>query len=74
MLATLATYKRFWSKFTASRCVMCVTLIRLPLNMKLVTNIIYLLADLCIFLKCFDYFVLTNSFSLGENPKFAFIL
>ena len=29
MLATLATYKRFWSKITASYGVMCVTLIRL---------------------------------------------
>ena len=28
---------------------MCVSLIRLPLNMKIVTNIIYFLAEMCIF-------------------------
>ena len=48
ILTTLATYKLFWSRITASR-VMCVTLIRLPLNMKIVTDVIYFLADLCIF-------------------------
>ena len=30
ILTTLATYKFFWSKITASCGVMCVTLIRLP--------------------------------------------
>ena len=33
--------------------------------MKLVTNFIYFLADMCIF-KFFDYFVLTNSFWLEK--------
>ena len=40
ILTTLATYKFFWSKITASCGVMYVTLI--------VTNIIYFLADMCI--------------------------
>ena len=39
----------FWSKITASCGVMYVTLIEYSLNMKLVTNIIYFLADMCIF-------------------------
>ena len=30
MLATLATYKSFWGKITASYCVIRVTLIKLP--------------------------------------------
>ena len=48
ILTTLATYKFFWSKITASCGVMCVTL-DYPLKMKIVTNIIYFLADMCIF-------------------------
>ena len=35
------------------------------LNMKIVTNVIYFLADVH-FRKCFDYFVLTNSFGLAK--------
>ena len=34
--------------------------------MKIVTNIIYFLADKCIFSNCFDYFVLTNLFWLEK--------
>ena len=34
--------------------------------MKFVTNIIYFLADMCIFSKCFDFFELTNSFWLEK--------
>ena len=34
--------------------------------MKIMTNIIYFLADMCLFLNCFDYFVLTNSFWLEK--------
>ena len=48
-VTTLATYKFFWSKITASCGVMCVTLIILPFKHEIVTNIIYLLADMCIF-------------------------
>ena len=49
ILTTLATYKFFWIKITASCGVMYDTLIDYPLNMKIVTNIIYFLADMCIF-------------------------
>ena len=73
ILTTLATYKFFWSKITASYGVMYVTLIRLPLNMKWVTNIIYFLADKCIFQNVLIF--CTNQLILvRENPKFAFIL
>ena len=55
ILTTLATYKFYKdtpmaisSKITASCGIMCVTLIRLPFKHKIVTNIIYLLADMCI--------------------------
>ena len=34
--------------------------------MKSVTNIIYILADMYILEKCFDYFILTNSFGLEK--------
>ena len=40
-MATECTYKSFKSKFTASYCVMRVTLIGYPLKLKIVTNIIY---------------------------------
>ena len=70
ILTTLVTYNFFWSKITASCGVMCVTLTRLPLNMKIVTNIIYFLADMCIFQN-----VYTNKLIwVRENPKLAFIL
>ena len=49
ILTTLATYKFFWSKITASCGVMYVTLIRLPFKHEIVTNIIYVLADICVF-------------------------
>ena len=69
ILTTLAAYKLFWSKITASYGVMCVTLIRYPLNMKIVTNIIYFLADLCIFQN-----VLIILYQQTHLGKFAFIL
>ena len=65
ILTTLATYKFFWSKITASCGVLCVTLFDYHLNIKIVTNMIYFLADMCI-PKCFDYFILTNSFGLEK--------
>ena len=36
--------------------------------MKIVTNIIYFLADMCIF-QIFDYFILTNSFGLEKTQS-----
>ena len=49
ILTTLATYKFFWIKITASCGVMYVTSIRLPFKHEFVTYIIYFLADMCIF-------------------------
>ena len=49
ILTTLATYKFFWSKITASCGVYALLLLDYPLNMKIVINIIYFLADMCIF-------------------------
>ena len=72
MLATLATYKSFKSKLTASYCVMCVTLIGLPLKLKIVTNIIYFYSRSVHFSKCFDYSVLTYSLGLVKNQSLHF--
>ena len=50
ILTTLATYKFFWSKITASCGVLCVTLIRLPFKHENCDQIsFYFLADMCIF-------------------------
>ena len=73
ILTTFATYKFFWSKITASCVVMCVTLIRLPLDIKIVTNIIYFLADMCIFENVLIIYI-NKLIWVRENPKFAFIL
>ena len=49
ILATLAKYKSFWSELQLP-VVLCVLLqLDYHLNMKIVTNIIYFLTDLCIF-------------------------
>ena len=64
--STLASYKFFWSKITASCGVMYVTLIRLPFKHETCDQ--YHLRFSCHvhFPKCFDYFVLTNSFWLEK--------
>ena len=64
ILTTLATYKFFWSKITASCGVMYVTLIRLPSKHETCDQYHLLFSCYVHFLKCFDYFVLTNSFWL----------
>ena len=49
ILTSLTTYKLFWSKITASCCVMYVTLIRLPFKHEMCDQYHLLLADMCIF-------------------------
>ena len=49
ILSTLATYRFFWSKITASCGVMYVTLIRLPFEYETCDQYQYFLADMCIF-------------------------
>ena len=41
MLDTLAKYENVWNKISASKGVMCVTLIKLPIKIVIVANIIY---------------------------------
>ena len=66
ILTTLATYKFFGSKITASCGGMCVTLIRLPFKHDNCDQYHLLFSWYVQFPKCFEYFVLTNSFEL-EN-------
>ena len=68
ILTTLATYKFFWSKITASCGVMCVTLIRLPFKHENCEQYHLLFCCYVHFPKCFqiDHFVLTNSFGLEK--------
>ena len=66
ILTTLATYKFFWSKITASCGVMCVTLIRLPFKHENCDQYHLLFSLYVHFRKCFDYFILTNSFGLEK--------
>ena len=66
ILTTLATNKFFWSKITASYGVMCVTLMRLPFKHENCDQYHLLFSWYVHFPKCFDYFVLTNSFGLEK--------
>ena len=52
-MATLAKHESFGGKIMTSLGVMCVTLIRLPFKMVMVTNIIILLQLICAFFKMF---------------------
>ena len=73
MLATLATYKSFKSKFTASYCVMCVTLIGLPFKIENCDQYhLFFYSRSVHFSKCFDYSVLTYSFGLVKNQSLHF--
>ena len=65
-LTTLATYNFFWSRITASCGVMYVTLIRLPFKHENCDQYHLLSSCYVHFPKCFDYFVLTNSFWLEK--------
>ena len=66
ILTTLATYKFFWSKITPSCGVMCVTLIRLPFKHENCDQYHLFFSWYVHFRKCFDYFILTNSFGLEK--------
>ena len=66
ILTTLATYKFFWSKNTASCGVIYVTLIRLPFKHENCDQYHLLFSWYVHIPKCFDYFVLTNSFWLEK--------
>ena len=66
ILTTLATYKFFWSKITASCGVMYVTLIRLPFKHESCDQYQLPFNLYVHFPKSFDYFVLTNSFWLEK--------
>ena len=66
ILTTLATYKFFWIKITASCGVIFVTLIRLPFKHENCDQYHLLFSWYVHFPKCFDYFVLTNSFWLEK--------
>ena len=66
ILTTLATYKFFWSKITASCGVMYVTLIRLPFKHESCDQYQLPFSLYVRFPKSFDNFVLTNSFWLEK--------
>ena len=66
ILTSLATYEFFWSKITASCGVMYDTLIRLPFEHETCDQYHLLFSRYVHFPKCFDYFVLTNSFWLEK--------
>ena len=66
ILPTLATYKLFWRKITAPCGVMCVTLIRLPFKHEKCDQYHLLFSWYVHFPKCFDYFILTDSFGLEK--------
>ena len=66
ILTTLATYKFVWSKIAASCGAVYVTLIRLPFKHKNCDQYHLLFSWYVHIPKCFDYFVLTNSFWLEK--------
>ena len=66
ILTTLATYKFYWSKIIAPCGVMYATLIRLPFKHETCNQYHLLFSWYVHFPKCFDYFVLTNSFWLEK--------
>ena len=74
ILTTLATYKFFWSKIKASCGVMCVTLIRLPFKHENCDQYHLPFSLYVHFRKCFDYFILTNSFGLEKSKVCFYIL
>ena len=72
MSATLATYKNFCSKITASYCVMRATLIRLPFKIKKCDQYQLLIQLVWAFSKCSGYFEQTYSFGLAKNQSLHF--
>ena len=63
MLATLAKYKSFKSKITASYCVMRVTLIRLPFKIENFDQcLLFFKSDLCSFQNILNILYLHTHF------------